>query len=100
MDLRQDAAILDRAASPEFTVAIILSIWEFGLAMFAPMESAYTLPGTIVAYFLNLAKDCSEPPLVCRRPRSTDAGLWKRTNVETNIYPCGWQLIAKQSIRN
>ncbi len=27
-----------------------------------------------------------EPPLVCRRPRSKDTGLWKRTNVETDIH--------------
>ena len=40
----------------------------------------------------------SEPPLVCRRPRSKDAGLWKRTNVATDMHLkcgnalCGWCL--------
>ena len=28
----------------------------------------------------------TEPPLVCRRPRSKDTGLWKSTNVETDIH--------------
>ena len=37
-----------------------------------------------------------ESPLVCRRPRSKDVGLWKRTNVETDTHLvcvsvlCGW----------
>ena len=37
-----------------------------------------------------------EPPIVCRKPRSKDTGLWKRTNVETDIHLkcasvlCGW----------
>ncbi|MEO9515481.1 MAG: hypothetical protein ABJG55_07095, partial [Paracoccaceae bacterium] len=38
----------------------------------------------------------NELPLVCRRLRSKDTGLWERTNVETDIHPrcanvlCGW----------
>ena len=51
-------------------------------------------------YFLKAAVPLllamGEPPLVCRRPRSKDTGLWKRTNVETDIHLkcanvlCGW----------
>ena len=41
-----------------------------------------------------------ELPLVYRRPRSKDTGLWKRTNVEEDIHPTGWQLIAEQSMRS
>ena len=36
--------------------------------------------------FIKPASGAAEPPLFCRRPRSKDTGLWKRTNVETEIH--------------
>jgi hypothetical protein len=36
--------------------------------------------------FIKPASGAAEPHLFCRRPRSKDTGLWKRTNVETEIH--------------
>jgi hypothetical protein len=75
-----------RAATPELIV----------VAQNSNSESSSPQTQFILTNFLSFANRCIESPLVCRRPRSKDTGLWKRTNVETDVHLkcasglCGW----------
>ena len=61
-----------------------------------PEECDVTTALSLAENITQAPMNAIEPPLVCRRPRSKDTGLWKRTNVETDIHLkcanvlCGW----------